>query len=92
MQLASRRAVLCLAAAAAGRCPAPALPTARPPPLIEKVASQVIALIKSKTGRPSARPASAPSCVAYFDLPLHGPVGARHRTGPPRRRRSASAS
>jgi phospholipid transport system substrate-binding protein len=69
MQFASRRAVLCLAVAAlatpvqAADGPAAAL--------VEKVASEVIALIKSKTGR-DREAGIRTILVTYFDLPYMG--------------------
>jgi len=69
MQLASRRAVLCFAAAAVA-LPARAAdgPAAA---LIEKAASEVIALIKAKSGRDREAGIRA-ILVAYFDLPFMG--------------------
>ena len=69
MQLASRRAVLCLAVAALA---APAQAADGPAAaLIEKASSEVIALIKAKTGR--AREEGIRSIlVTYFDLPFMG--------------------
>jgi len=67
MQLASRRAVLCLAVAAVA---APAQAADGPAAaLIEKASGEVIALIKAKTGR--AREEGIRSIlVTYFDLPF----------------------
>lgn len=69
MQLASRRAVLCLAVAALA---APARAADGPAAaLIERASSEVIALIKAKTGR--AREEGIRSIlVTYFDLPFMG--------------------
>ena len=69
MQLASRRAVLCFAAAAVA-LPAQAAdgPAAA---LIEKAASEVIALIKAKTGR-AREEGIRTILVTYFDLPFMG--------------------
>jgi phospholipid transport system substrate-binding protein len=69
MQFASRRAVLCLAVAALAT-PAQAAdgPAAA---LVEKVASEVIALIKSKTGR-DREAGIRTILVTYFDLPYMG--------------------
>src|SRR5215216_48782 len=69
MQLASRRAVLCFAAVVVA-LPAQAAdgPAAA---LIEKAASEVIALIKAKTGRDREAGIRA-ILVAYFDLPFMG--------------------
>jgi len=69
MQLASRRAVLCLAAAALA---APAQAADGPAAaLIERASNEVIALIKAKTGR--AREEGIRSIlVTYFDLPFMG--------------------
>jgi phospholipid transport system substrate-binding protein len=69
MQLASRRAVLCLAVAALA---APAQAANSPAAaLIEKAAGEVIALIKAKTGREREAGIRA-ILVAYFDLPFMG--------------------
>ncbi len=67
MQLASRRAVLCFAAAAAVALPAQAAdgPAAA---LIEKAASEVIALIKTRTGR-DREAGIRTILLTYFDLP-----------------------
>jgi phospholipid transport system substrate-binding protein len=69
MQLASRRAVLCLAVAALA---APAQAADGPAAaLIERASNEVIALIKAKTGR--AREEGIRSIlVTYFDLPFMG--------------------
>ena len=69
MQLASRRAVLCLAVAALA---APAQAADGPAAaLIERASNEVIALIKTKTGR--AREEGIRSIlVTYFDLPFMG--------------------
>ncbi len=69
MQLASRRAVLCLAVAVLA-VPAQAAdgPAAA---LIQKVASEVIALIKAKSGREREAGIRA-ILVAYFDLAFMG--------------------
>ncbi len=69
MQLASRRAVLCLAVAALA---APAQAADGPAAaLIEKASSEVIALIKAKTGRDREAGIRA-ILMAYFDLPFMG--------------------
>jgi phospholipid transport system substrate-binding protein len=69
MQFASRRAVLCLAVAALA---APAQAADGPAAaLIEKVASEVIALIKAKAGRDREAGIRA-ILVSYFDLPFMG--------------------
>jgi phospholipid transport system substrate-binding protein len=67
---ASRRALLCLAAAAVLAPPAEAAdgPAAQ---LIEKVAAEVIALIKSTTG-PQREAGIRTVLVNYFDLPYMG--------------------
>jgi phospholipid transport system substrate-binding protein len=69
IQLASRRAVLCLAVAALA---APAQAADGPAAaLIERASNEVIALIKAKTGR--AREEGIRSIlVTYFDLPFMG--------------------
>lgn len=69
MQLASRRAVLCLVAAFVS-VPAHAAdgPAAA---LIERVASEVIALIKAKTGK-DREAGIRTILVTYFDLPFMG--------------------
>ena len=70
MQLASRRAVLSFAVAVVAALPAQAAdgPAAA---LIEKASTEVIALIKAKTGR--AREEGIRSIlVTYFDLPFMG--------------------
>ena len=69
IQLASRRAVLCLAVAALA---APAQAADGPAAaLLEKASGEVIALIKAKTGR--AREEGIRSIlVTYFDLPFMG--------------------
>lgn len=69
MQFASRRAVLCLAVAALA---APARAADGPAAaLIEKVANEVIALVKAKTGREREAGIRA-VLLAYFDLPFMG--------------------
>lgn len=69
MQFASRRAVLCLAVAALA---APARAADGPAAaLIEKVANEVIALVKAKTGRDREAGIRA-VLLAYFDLPFMG--------------------
>jgi len=69
MQLASRRAVLCLAVAALA---APAQAADSPAAaLIEKASSEVIALIKAKTGR-AREEGIRTILVTYFDLPFMG--------------------
>jgi phospholipid transport system substrate-binding protein len=69
MQFASRRAVLCLAVAALA---APAQAANGPAAaLIEKVASEVIALIKAKTGKDREAGIRA-VLVNYFDLAFMG--------------------
>ena len=69
MHLASRRAVLCLAVAALA---APAHAADGPAAaLIEKASSEVIALIKAKTGRDREAGIRA-ILMAYFDLPFMG--------------------
>jgi phospholipid transport system substrate-binding protein len=69
MQFASRRAVLCLAVAALA---APAQAADGPAAaLIEKVAAEVIALIKAKTG-PDRQAGIRAILTAYFDLPFMG--------------------
>ena len=91
MQLASRRAVLCFAAAAVA-LPAQAAdgPAAA---LIEKAASEVIALIKAKSGRDREAGIRA-ILVAYFDLPFMGQsaLGTHWAaTSPPQRERFLKA-
>ena len=70
MLLASRRAVLCLAAATALAPPARAAdgPAAQ---LLEKVAAEVIELIKATTG-PQREAGIREVLVKYFDLPYMG--------------------
>jgi phospholipid transport system substrate-binding protein len=69
MLLASRRAVFCLAVAALA---APAQAADGPAAaLIEKASSEVIALIKSKTGRDREQGIRA-ILLTYFDLPFMG--------------------
>jgi len=69
IQLASRRAVLCLAVAAlAAPVQAADGPAAA---LIEKASSEVIALIKAKTG-PAREEGIRSILVTYFDLPFMG--------------------
>ena len=69
MQLASRRAVLCLAVAALA---APARAADGPAAaLIEKASGEVIALIKAKTG-PDREAGIRAILVTYFDLPFMG--------------------
>ena len=69
IQLASRRAVLCLAVAALA---APAQAADGPAAaLIEKASSEVIALIKAKTG-PAREQGIRSILVTYFDLPFMG--------------------
>src|SRR5436190_250809 len=70
MPLASRRLVLCLAAAAAAASPARAAdgPAAQ---LIEKVAAEVIALIKSTTG-PQREAGIRSVLLANFDMAAMG--------------------
>ena len=69
MQLASRRAVLCLAVAVLA---APAQAADGPAAaLIEKASSEVIALIKAKTGRDREAGIRA-ILLAYLDLPFMG--------------------
>jgi phospholipid transport system substrate-binding protein len=92
MQLASRRAVLCFAAAAVA-LPAQAAdgPAAA---LIEKAASEVIALIKAKSGRDREAGIRA-ILVAYFDLPFMGQsaLGTHWAaTPPPQRERFLKAA
>jgi phospholipid transport system substrate-binding protein len=69
MQFASRRAVLCLAVAALA---APAQAADGPAAaLIEKVANEVINLIKTKAG-PDREAGIRSILIAYFDLPFMG--------------------
>jgi phospholipid transport system substrate-binding protein len=69
MQFASRRAVLCLAVAALA---APAQAADGPAAaFIEKVSTEVINLIKAKTG-PDREAGIRAILVAYFDLPFMG--------------------
>jgi phospholipid transport system substrate-binding protein len=69
IQLASRRAVLCLAVAALA---APAQAADGPAAaLIEKASSEVIALIKARTG-PAREEGIRSILVTYFDLPFMG--------------------
>ena len=69
IQLASRRAVLCLAVAALA---APAQAADGPAAaLIERASNEVIALIKAKTG-PAREQGIRSILVTYFDLPFMG--------------------
>lgn len=69
IQRASRRAILCLAAAAIAM---PAQAANEPAAvLIERVANEVIALIKAKTGR-DREAGIRTILVTYFDLPFMG--------------------
>jgi len=92
MQLASRRAVLWFAVAVVAALPAQAAdgPAAA---LIEKASTEVIALIKAKTGR--AREEGIRSIlVTYFDLPFMGQsaLGTHWAaTSPPQRERFLKA-
>jgi len=85
MQLVSRRAVLCLAAAAVAT-PAQAAngPAAA---LIEKASGEVIALIKAKTGRDRESGIRA-ILLAYFDLPFmaQSALGTHWAATPPAQR------
>jgi phospholipid transport system substrate-binding protein len=71
MLLASRRAALCFVAAAALVAPAAHAADGPAAALIEKVAAEVIALIKAKNG-PEREAGIRAVLVTYFDLPFMG--------------------
>lgn len=69
--LASRRAALCFAAAAVLAAPAARAADGPAAALIEKVANEVIALVKAKAG-PAREAGIRTVLVTYFDLPFMG--------------------
>jgi len=85
--LASRRAALCFAAAAVLAVPAAQAADGPAAALIERVANEVIALIKTKTG-PEREAGIRTILVSYFDLPFMGQsaLGTHWAATPPAQR------
>jgi phospholipid transport system substrate-binding protein len=93
MLLASRRAALCFAAAAILASPAARAANDPAAALIEKVAAEVIALVKAKAG-PAREAGIRTVLTTYFDLPFMGQsaLGTHWAgTSPPQRERFLKA-